>query len=223
MLVGLLGFIGSGKGTAGEILKDMGFQPISFASGVKDVASVMFDWPRELLEGDTDESREWREQPDEFWSSRFGKDFTPRLALQLMGTEVGRQVFHEDFWVDRIKKTMDPNKNYVITDVRFMNELRFVRQNAGVLICIERGILPHWYDIAAGANRGHTKELEWMLKESGVHESEWRWVGGPVDHYIENSRTKEYLKERLISALTKSYGSGIMNELNEGVNRNEII
>ena len=40
MLVGVLGFIGSGKGTAGEILEDMGFTSLSFASNLKDVAAV---------------------------------------------------------------------------------------------------------------------------------------------------------------------------------------
>ena len=49
MLVGVLGLIGSGKGTVGEILKEIKFHQISFASGVKDVTSVMFDWPSCLL------------------------------------------------------------------------------------------------------------------------------------------------------------------------------
>jgi hypothetical protein len=216
MIVGLLGFIGSGKGTAGEILVDMGFEQLSFASGVKDVAAVMFDWPRELLEGDTNESRSWREQPDEFWSNQLNKEFTPRLALQLMGTEVGRQVFHEDFWVNRLEKTMDRNKNYVITDVRFRNEQRFVRKFAGVLIAVERGIPPHWYDLACQANSGSPKEEEWMLTQSGVHESEWRWIGGPVDHYIENAGTKEDLKKKLITSLTRSFGQSMLDELNKG-------
>jgi hypothetical protein len=63
MIVGLLGFIGSGKGTAGDILKDLGFTPVSFAKGVKDVTAEMFGWPRHLLEGDTQHSRDWREMP----------------------------------------------------------------------------------------------------------------------------------------------------------------
>ena len=103
MIVGLLGFIGSGKGTAGDILKDLGFTPVSFAKGVKDVAAEMFGWPRHLLEGDTEQSRQWREKPDKFWTEEFRREFTPRLALQLMGTEVGRDVFHQDFWVIKLK------------------------------------------------------------------------------------------------------------------------
>lgn len=214
MIVGLLGFIGSGKGTAGDILKDMGFTPVSFAKGVKDVAAEMFGWPRHLLEGDTQVSREWREQPDAFWSQEFGKHFTPRYALQLMGTEVGREVFHEDFWVIRLKKFIqeNPNQNYVITDVRFQNELDFLHSMNGIAIEIERDVPPHWYSVAVQANRGDHKAEKFMF-ETGVHESEWRWIGGQIDHKIINSGTVDDLKNNLIRKLASSFGSGIMGEL----------
>jgi hypothetical protein len=219
MIVGLLGFIGSGKGTAGDMLKDMGFTPVSFAKGVKDIAAEMFGWPRHLLEGDTEQSREWREQPDKFWSKELGKDFTPRLALQLMGTEVGRDVFHKDFWIIKLKNYIqqNPNQNYVITDVRFQNEIEFVHSFNGVLIEIQRGLKPHWYEIAGKANRGDHKAERFMLEQSGVHESEWRWIGGYIDHHIDNAGSLEDLKKKLINCLTQSYGSSILSELKEGV------
>jgi hypothetical protein len=215
MIVGLLGFIGSGKGTVGDILKDMGFTPLSFAKGVKDVAAEMFDWPRHLLEGDTDASRKWREQPDKFWSKEFGKEFTPRYALQLMGTEVGRSVFHEDFWVIKMKKYIieNPEQNFVITDVRFRNEMQFVHDQGGILIEIQRGIKPHWYGIASKANRGDKAAENFMLKQSGVHESEWRWIGGSIDHNIDNEGTLEDLKKNVTKKLELSYGSSIIEEL----------
>ena len=219
MLVGLLGFIGSGKGTAGDILKDIGFTPVSFAKGVKDVASEMFGWPRHLLEGDTEQSRQWREQPDKFWTTEFGRDFTPRLALQLMGTEVGRDVFHQDFWVIKLKNYMqkNPDQNYVITDVRFQNEIDFVHKQNGILIEIQRGVTPHWYEIASKANRGDWKAEDFMLQQSGVHESEWRWIGGYIDHKIDNTKSLEDLKVNMIKCLTTSYGPSIMSELKQGV------
>ena len=215
MIVGLLGFIGSGKGTAGDILKDLGFTPLSFAKGVKDVAAEMFGWPRHLLEGDTEASRKWREQPDEFWSKEFGKKFTPRLALQLMGTEVGRDVFHQDFWVIKMKKYImeNPEQNFVITDVRFRNEMQFVHDHGGILIEIQRGIKPHWYGIASKANRDDKAAENFMLERSGVHESEWRWIGGPIDHVIDNEGTLEDLKKNVIKKLELSYGSSIIEEL----------
>ena len=215
MIVGLLGFIGSGKGTAGDILKDTGFTPVSFAKGVKDVVAEMFGWPRHLLEGDTQQSRDWREQPDQFWSKEFGKDFTPRLALQLMGTEVGRDVFHKDFWVIKLKNYMqsNPNQSYVITDVRFQNEIQFVHSMNGILVEVQRGVTPHWYEIASKANRGDYKAEEFMLKQSGIHESEWRWIGGSIDHTIQNDGSLEDLKNNLMKCLTTSYGSSIIGEL----------
>jgi hypothetical protein len=218
MIVGLLGFIGSGKGTAGDILKDIGFTPVSFAKGVKDVAAEMFGWPRHLLEGDTQHSREWREQPDEFWSKEFGKEFTPRYALQLMGTEVGRDVFHKDFWVIKLKNYIDnaPEQNYVITDVRFQNEIDFIDRQGGILIEVRRGITPHWFDIAARANRGDSK-AESFMRENGPHESEWRWIGNDIDFIINNDGTLEELKEKISKCLTKSFGSHIMEDLKQGV------
>ena len=156
-----------------------------------------------------------REQPDKFWSEEFGKSFTPRYALQLMGTEVGREVFHEDFWIIRLKKFMqeNPNQNFVITDVRFQNELDFVHSMNGIAIEIERDVPPHWYGVAALANRGDHKAEKFMF-ETGVHESEWRWIGGQIDHKIINSGTVDDLKNNLIRKLASSFGSSIIGELN---------
>ena len=115
MIVGLVGFIGSGKGTVADLLvSNHGFIKESFANSVKDAVSAVFGWDRILLEGDTTESRVWREKPDQFWSKKLGKEFSPRLALQLMGTEAGRDVFHTDIWVHTVERRCSPNKNYVI-------------------------------------------------------------------------------------------------------------
>jgi hypothetical protein len=222
MIVGVLGFIGSGKGTVGDILKETVFQHLSFASPLKDVTADMFGWPRELLEGDTEESRIFREKRDEYWSQEFKKDFTPRLALQLMGTEVGRNVFHEDFWVIKAKLEMHKQmscgvENFVITDVRFPNEMKMLQKEGGILIEVQRGVKPHWYDIANKANRGDTHALSWMQNMSGVHISEWGWVGSEIDYVIENNGTKEQLKKKVVSCLTNSFGANIMNESIEGV------
>lgn len=216
MIVGVLGLIGSGKGTVGEILQEVGFHQLSFASGVKDVTSVMFNWPRNLLEGDTVESRTFRETPDKFWSEKMGKEFTPRLALQLMGTEVGRNVFHPDFWVIKIENEIKSRKdNCVITDVRFENEIESIKKMGGILIEIKRGISPHWYTIAEQANRGFSK-AERHMRTEGIHESEWKWIGCGVNHIIHNNSTKENLKKEVLSCLKKSFGSSIIDELIEG-------
>ena len=87
MIIGLCGFAGSGKGTLADFLvENHNFRKISFATKLKDVASVMFGWDRDLLEGITDESRAWREEVDENWSNELEQEVTPRIVLQLFGT-----------------------------------------------------------------------------------------------------------------------------------------
>ena len=198
-IIGIVGFIGSGKGSVGNLLEERGWHQDSFASPLKDAVSNIFGWSREMLEGDTQVSREWREKPDEFWSSRFGKQFTPRLALQLMGTEAGRDVFHKDIWVlsllNRVK-----NKDVVVTDVRFKNEVKYIQDNGGLVVRIRRGEDPHWYDIAKAAHEGNRGAMHTMLS-TGIHVSEWDWVGCEFDYTIENNGTLQDLGNSVDSML----------------------
>lgn len=198
MIFGLVGFIGSGKGTVGDILvQDHGFIRESFAAPLKDAVANIFGWSRALLEGDTKESREWRERPDPFWSKQFGRDFTPREALQLMGTEAGREVFHPNLWIASLTKRVESyTTNVVVTDVRFKNEIAAIQKIGGIIIRVVRGPEPEWYEIAARGNNGHPPSLLTM-QESGIHPSEWDWVGTEMDHTIKNDGTLEDLKGRV--------------------------
>ena len=69
MIVGFVGFIGSGKDTAADYLvNSYGFRRDSFANTLKDAVANVFGWDRTLLEGRTKEAREWREQVDPWLS-----------------------------------------------------------------------------------------------------------------------------------------------------------
>lgn len=200
MLIGVVGFIGSGKGTVGDLLEQKGFVKDSFAKPLKDACAAMFGWPRDLLEGDTEDSRQWREQPDEFWSEKIGKKFSPRLALQLLGTEAGRNVFHKDIWVNSLLKRAG-DKNVVITDVRFKNELKFIHKNNGIIVRVKRGPEPDWYQDAITLNKGD-RYIGWALakerlKQKGIHQSETDWVGSKFDYVIENEGTLEELGNKV--------------------------
>lgn len=194
MIVGLVGFIGSGKGTVGDILEQKGFIKDSFAKPLKDACSVIFGWPRELLEGDTALSRKWREEPDTFWSEKFGKEFSPRLALQLMGTEAGRNVFHTDLWVISLLNRAK-GKDVVVTDVRFRNEIKYIQDNGGIIVRVKRGLEPYWYSDLSIKNTEYERYM--TMQSLGIHQSEWDWVGSEFDYVIENNGTIDDLGNKV--------------------------
>jgi hypothetical protein len=213
-IVGLVGFMGSGKGTVADILvSDYGYEKISFADKLKDAVSVVFGWPRHLLEGDTDESRAFREQEDQTWSDLTGRRLTPRLVLQLIGTEGFRDVIHPDIWIfatfNQISK--NPDKKYVIADARFKNEVNYIRNNGGQVYRVKRGDDPEWFKTASLVNCDTSrlsidvrnfcvnKAIE-KMKELEIHESEWRWIGSNFNDTIHNDADINALK-RVLSEL----------------------
>ena len=181
MLIGVVGLIGSGKDTVSKRLEQKhGFRRDSFAKSLKDAVSAMFNWDREMLEGNGDDSRQWREQPDEFWSKKFGKTVTPRWVLQHFGTEVMRQHMHDAIWIDSCLSRYD-GKPTVISDTRFQNELKTIKENNGQIILVKRGELP-------------TRE---QMQDKGAHKSEWDWMGWRFDHVIDNDGSKEDLYKKV--------------------------
>jgi hypothetical protein len=210
MLIGIVGFIGSGKGTVGDILESKGFIKDSFAKPLKDAVSVMFGWPRNLLEGDTEVSRKWREEPDAYWSEQFQKQFTPRLALQLMGTEAGRNVFHKDIWVISLLNRAR-GKDVVVTDVRFKNEIDYIQKNGGIVVRVIRGEEPVWYNTALIQNSTDI-EKHWLLEDEhelmeqkfpDIHSSEWDWIGCDFNYTINNDGTLQDLGNKIEEMLHK--------------------
>jgi len=198
MIIGICGFIGSGKDTAADYLVNFhGYRRESFAASLKDAVAHVFGWDRTMLEGRTAESRAWREQPDEWWSNRLGRDITPRYILQYWGTEVIRQGFHDDMWIASLENKIRASRdNIVITDCRFPNEISGLKQQGGKIIWIQRGITPHWYDIAAQANRGSVNATAW-LAENNIHSSETSWAGTDFDAIIDNDGTIDNLYQQL--------------------------
>lgn len=66
-----------------------------------------------------------------------------RRLLQVLGTEVGRNLIGENTWVDIAARTIDEERHIrrqavVITGIRFKNELEMIRRRGGILLFIER-------------------------------------------------------------------------------------
>jgi len=209
MIIGLLGAIGSGKNTAADILvRDHDFIRFSFASALKDATADIFGWPRNLLEGDTAESRQWREEVDEWWSKELGiENFTPRLSLQLLGTEALRNHFHKDIWLLSLKYKLQtqPNTNIVISDARFTNEIKMIQDQGGLLVRVDRGEKPDWWEVAVAAYNGDNHCEEMMRTAySHIHESEWAWAGCEPHIIVDNNGDLDDLNDQMSMVIKTS-------------------
>ncbi len=190
-LIGICGPIGAGKDTIAGILVDIGWMRYSMASPLKDMTAKLFGWSRDLVEGSTDESRAWREQPDLWWSNRLGREITPRWALQHMGTEVLRQNLHNDIWVACMERFVTQNKfDVVISDIRFPNEIEAVRRLGGEIWQVHRNPLPYWWDEAKAKG-----------KVDGIHASETSWVSYEPNRIFSNIGSLQDLRLAVLNAV----------------------
>ena len=181
MLIGIVGLIGSGKDTVAErLVTHHGYKRDSFAKSLKDAVSSMFNWDRDMLEGNTTSSRHWREQPDKFWSEKMGKEVTPRLILQQFGTEIMRGQMYDGIWVDSVIGRYK-GENTVISDTRFQNEIKTIKAHGGIVVLVKREPIP-------------TRE---EMQKQGVHQSEWDWVGSNFDYIIDNTSSLEGLNANI--------------------------
>lgn len=88
-----------------------------------------------------------------------------RRLLQVMGTEVGREMIHNDLWVkmadDRIQEHLDAGVSVVITGVRFRNELDMIHRRArGVSVWVTR---PGVESTGQHASETSVSESDFML------------------------------------------------------------
>lgn len=134
MLIGISGYAGAGKSEAAKILwkkadlEDEKVVILKFASGLKNMLASL-GLTRDEIEGSL------KEKPRTLLSGK-----TPRFAMQTLGTEWGRKIMGEDFWVNLwIEKAHDYlEEGYVVIvdDVRFDNELKAIFNLGGHVLRI---------------------------------------------------------------------------------------
>jgi hypothetical protein len=202
-VIGICGLIGHGKDTAAGFLIEEGFARVSFAGVLKDACANIFHWDRILLEGNTPESRVFRETIDPWWAKRLDiPNFTPRLALQQVGTDVMRKHFHPDIWVAACERQIEmTSKNVVISDCRFFNELNVIKKFKGNTAVVWRHNKPEWWNTAVNANVDKQTQLM-STNYPTIHTSEWSWAGWDFDVSLQNTSSLTQLKEQTLELLT---------------------
>lgn len=83
-----------------------------------------------------------KELVDRYWAKVLflfgGKTITVRNILQYMGTEVGRNTFGRNMWVNNMLTRIDGKDEVVIDDCRFLNESRSLKNEGFTIIGIDR-------------------------------------------------------------------------------------
>jgi hypothetical protein len=189
MILSLSGRISSGKDTAADwLVSKHGFIRESFAGTLKLAVSSVFSWSIDMIEGKTVEARIQREQVDTWWANRLNiPNLTPRWALQNIGTDVFRNHFHDDIWLASLEYKLQEskNKNIVISDSRFVNELNMLKSAGATTVMVNRGLPPDWWDIAKQAY--YDPEAVKTMQMLNVHRSEWDAAGYTYDVDIDNN------------------------------------
>ncbi|MBJ2129078.1 hypothetical protein JC525_09025 [Alteromonas sp. IB21] len=127
MIIGLTGKARSGKDTVAEHLKEAyKFHHYWFSKPMKEAAASIFGWDARHLYGGL------KEEVDPLYG------VSPRVALQTLGTEWGRNSINSDLWILRAQKEMEQHTNIVISDCRFDNEAEAIIEAGGIVIEISR-------------------------------------------------------------------------------------
>jgi len=162
MIIGIAGKARSGKDTLAKFIREefekkhnRKFYDAAFAFELKNMCKFQFGLDDDQLWGDK------KEEPIERFAKHFvsirpfcaglGKDkmvdsythWTPREIMQEMGSFYRKIDYN--FWVKGLRKflqheKLQGHKDFIIIDVRYINEARFIESKKGFLICIERAV-----------------------------------------------------------------------------------
>jgi hypothetical protein len=215
MIIGVNGRINSGKDTVGKIIQYLlcknvgdvsieeildsnehdwwleeqsGFEIKKFANKLKQIASILCGVPLKY----------WENQ--DFKNEKMPEDWgvmTYREFLQRLGTDVIRDGLDSNVWVNALFSDYKPQKlseynpsKWIITDMRFPNEMKAVKERKGITIRVSRtGI--------------HTPKVE------DLHPSETSLDDAEFNYHIDNSGTIEDLIEKVKEILIKENINGI--------------
>jgi len=130
MIIGLSGYARSGKDTVANILvEDYAFERIAFADPIRELLLQINPFV-------IDNTRIYDYVEENGWELAKAHPEVRRL-LQSLGVSM-REVVDSEIWIETALRKMEYGKNYVISDVRFLNEANMIDQFEGQLWRVER-------------------------------------------------------------------------------------
>lgn len=136
MIIGLSGWARVGKDTVADILvKEHGFVKLSFATPMRE---ALYRLNPRIEVADMQGIHLATAVDGLGWENLKADSPDIRPLMQRLGTEVGRQMFGENFWVDLAMKEAEKHENVVFADCRFKNEAEAIRNAGGSIWRIER-------------------------------------------------------------------------------------
>jgi hypothetical protein len=134
--IGLHGFAGVGKDSVAKILENYGYTRVAFADKIREALYILN--PVILLHPYGEDQRVQDLVDRHGWDEAKRQYEEIRRMLQVLGTEVGREMISQSVWVDSVFKDREEDKKYVFTDVRFTNEHHAVDSRLGLLVKVDR-------------------------------------------------------------------------------------
>jgi hypothetical protein len=136
MIIGLSGYARSGKDTVADYLvENHGFVKLSFATPMRE---ALYRLNPDIV--DMSGLNYTFQQAVNLFGWEDMKTYFPsyRGLMQRMGTEVGREMFGEDFWVRQALQQAERGQDIVFSDVRYQNEALAIQEYFGEVWRIER-------------------------------------------------------------------------------------
>jgi hypothetical protein len=131
MIIGLSGYAQTGKDTIADyLIKNYGFTRVAFADPIRE---ALYKLDPKIRLGESSGVSLSHAVDNMGWEEVKKLSPDTRELLQRLGTEVGRSMFGEDFWVKQAMKKAQEHEKVVITDVRYPNELEAILKASGAV------------------------------------------------------------------------------------------
>lgn len=131
MIIGLSGYAQTGKDTIADyLIKNYGFTRVSFADPIR---KALYKLNPSIRLGESYGASLAHAVDTMGWETLKSLSPDARKLLQRLGTEVGRSMFGDSFWVDMAMEKARSHDKVVFTDVRYPNELQAILDASGTV------------------------------------------------------------------------------------------